>query len=274
MNRLTHALPQINRGLVSVFLALLTICLSGCSREILFHDLTESDVNEIVGVLYSSSIEAEKVVDSKGESFSVSVLSSDLPRAVGVLKALGLPRSPRANLNEVFPSTGFAPTPFEERVRYLFGLAQEVERTISMMTGVLETRVHVVTPQTDSKLSALQQSKASVYLSYDDRYDIDALVPNIRQLVSDAIEGLDPLRVEVLAVPARVDLQKYSEVPIRRILGVRVHKDDMAFFLIEVSVILGLLTISSGLHLNFYRKRRAHHRALVGEAVRNEPHAE
>lgn len=271
MTQFVHTFPLIYRWLSSLCFALLTVCLSGCSREILFHDLTEPDANEIVGVLYSSSIEAEKVVDPKGKSFSVSVLSSDLPRAVGVLKALGLPRSPRANLNEVFPSTGFAPTPFEERVRYLFGLAQEIERTISMMTGVLETRVHVVTPDTDSKLAALQQSKASVYLSYDDRYDIDALVPNIRQLVSDAIEGLDPLRVEVLAVPARVDLKKYSQVPIRRILGVRIHKDDMAFFLIEVGLILGLLTISSGLHLNFYRKRRAHNRAAADDSGRNEP---
>jgi type III secretion protein J len=252
----------------------LSLGLSGCSKEILFHDLTEPDANEIVGVLYSSSIEADKVVDAKAESFSVRVLSSDLPRAVGVLKALGLPRSPRANLNEVFPSTGFAPTPFEERVRYLFGLAQEIERTISMMTGVLETRVHVVTPDTDSKLEALQQSKASVYLSYDDRYDIDTLVPNIRQLVSDAIEGLNPLRVEVLAVPTRVDLKKISEVPIRRVLGVRVHKDDMAFFLIGVSIVLGLLTTSTALHLNFYRKRRARHITFNESTGRNEPAVE
>jgi len=271
MKPLAASHPRHSRWLSLMMTALLSLALSGCSKEILFHDLTEPDANEIVGVLYSSSIEAEKVVDAKGESFSVSVLSSDLPRAVGVLKALGLPRSPRANLNEVFPSTGFAPTPFEERVRYLFGLAQEIERTISMMTGVLETRVHVVTPDTDSKLEALQQSKASVYLSYDDRYDIDALVPNIRQLVSDAIEGLNPLRVEVLAVPTRVDLKKYSEVPIRRILGVRIHKDDMAFFLIGVSFILGLLVISTALHLNFYRRRRAHHRSMNESIGRNEP---
>lgn len=254
-----------------VLTTLLSFGLSGCSKEVLFHDLTEPDANEIVGVLYSSSIEAEKVVVDNAESFSVRVLSSDLPRAVGVLKALGLPRSPRANLNEVFPSSGFAPTPFEERVRYLFGLAQEIERTISMMTGVLETRVHVVTPDTDSKLEALQQSKASVYLSYDDRYDIDTLVPNIRQLVSDAIEGLNPLRVEVLAIPTRVDLKNISEVPIRRVLGVRVHKDDMPFFLIGVSIVLGLLTTSTALHLNFYRTRRARHITTNGSTGRNEP---
>jgi type III secretion protein J len=217
--------------------------------DILLRDLTERDANEIVGVLYSSSIEARKVADAKGKSFSVEVPSGDMPRAVAVLRALGLPKSPRANLNEVFRATGFAPTPFEERVRYLFGLAQELERTISLMEGILQTRVHVVTPDGTSKLADLQQSKASVFVSYDDRFDIDALVPRIRKLVSDSIEGLTPTSVEILAIPSRVDLKSVTEVPIGRILGVRVHKSDIPLLLIEVGVMLGLLVVSVGMHL-------------------------
>lgn len=261
---------SVRRSACLVFYVVLVMFLSSCSQEILFHDLTERDANEIVGVLFTSSVESEKIVDPKGKTFSVRVSSADLPRAVAVLRALGLPRSPRTNLNEVFPSSGFAPTPFEERVRYLFGLAQEIERTISLMTGVLETRVHVVTPDSSSKLAALQEAKASVYVSYDDRYDIDALVPNIRQLVSDSIGGLDPVRVEVLAVPTRVDLKSVSAVPIRRILGVRVHKDDMNLLLIEASIILGLLTISSALHLNAFRRQRAHYKAREEKLARSD----
>jgi len=224
--------------------AMLTGLLTGCSSEMLLRDLTERDANEIVSVLYTSSIEAQKVPDAKGKSFSVQVLSSDLPRAVAVLRALGLPKSPRTNLNEVFRSTGFAPTPFEERVRYLFGLAQEVERTISLMEGVLQTRVHVVTPDGSSKLIDLQQSKASVFVSYDDRFDIEALVPRIRKLVSDSIEGLSPSKVEILVIPSRVDLKSVTEVPIQRLLGVRVHKDDVFLLMIKVAIVLGLLLVS------------------------------
>jgi len=264
MSGLTLRVPLARAGKWLAWIVL-AMGLSGCSKELLFHDLTERDANEIVGVLFGSSIESEKVVDPKGKSFSVRVLRSDLPRAVAVLRALGLPRSPRTNLNEVFPSSGFAPTPFEERVRYLFGLAQEIERTISMMTGVLETRVHVVTADGTSKLASLQEAKASVYVSYDDRYDIDALVPSIRQLVSDSIGGLDPIRVEVLAIPTRVDLKSVSELPIKRVLGVRIHRDDMALFLVEVSVLLGLLCMSMGLHFNFFRRQRAHHKARRGK---------
>jgi type III secretion protein J len=224
--------------------AMLTSLMAGCSSEMLLRDLSERDANEIVSVLYTSSIQAQKIPDAKGKSFSVQVLSSDLPRAVAVLRALGLPKSPRTNLNEVFRSTGFAPTPFEERVRYLFGLAQEVERTISLMEGVLQTRVHVVTPDGSSKLIDLQQSKASVFVSYDDRFDIEALVPRIRKMVSDSIEGLSPSKVEILVIPSRVDLKSVTEVPIQRLLGVRVHKDDVFLLMIEVAIVLGLLLVS------------------------------
>lgn len=232
------------------------LLLSACSSEILLRDLNERDANEIVAVLYASSIEAEKLTDAKGKFFSVKVRTSDLARAVAVLRALGLPKSPRANLNEVFRSTGFAPTPFEERVRYLFGLAQEIERTISLMEGVLQTRVHVVTPDGASKIADLQQSKASVFVSYDDRYDIELLVPRMRKLVSDSIEGLSPNRVEILAMPSRVDLKQVTEVPISKFMGVRIHTHDFALLLAEVGLMLGLLVLSGGLQIQAYLRRR------------------
>jgi type III secretion protein J len=246
-------LARLLRWLCWTFVAL---SLSGCSREILLRDLTERDANEIVAVLYSSSIEAQKMVDPKGKSFSVEVRSAELARSVAVLRALGLPTSPRTNLTEVFRSSGFAPTPFEERVRYLFGLAQEIERTISLMEGVLQTRVHVVIPDGASKIADLQLSKASIFVSYDDRYDIETLVPRMRRLVSDSIEGLSPPRVEILAIPSRVDLKQVTEVPISKFLGVRIHKSDFPLLVAEIGVMLGLLVLSGGMQLLAYRKRR------------------
>jgi type III secretion protein J len=247
--------------------AVLVFSLTGCSREILLRDLTERDANEIVAVLYSSSIEAQKMVDPKGKSFSVEVRSAELARAVAVLRALGLPKSPRTNLNEVFRSTGFAPTPFEERVRYLFGLAQEIERTISLMEGILQTRVHVVTPDGASKIVDLQQAKASIFVSYDDRYDIETLVPRIRKLVSDSIEGLSPQRVEILAIPSRVDLKQVTEVPIAKFLGVRVHKSDFPILVADIGLMLGLLVLSGGMQLMPYLKRRREERAIGNSDV-------
>jgi type III secretion protein J len=255
---------KLMRYLRYLGLGLLITLLSACGSEILLRDLNERDANEIVAVLYTSSIDAQKMADAKGKSFAVEVRSSDIARAVAVLRALGLPKSPRTNLNEVFRSTGFAPTPFEERVRYLFGLAQEIERTISLMDGVLQTRVHVVTPDGASKIADLQQAKASIFVSYDDRYDIEFLVPRIRKLVGDSIEGLSPNRVEILTIPSRVDLKQVTEVPISKFLGVRVHKNDFPILLLQTGLVLGLLVLSAGMQFRtIYRRRKQDAQAPV-----------
>ena len=233
------------------------LLLAACSQEVLLRDLSEPDANEIVAVLSASSIEAKKVTDPKGKSFSVTVRSNEMPRAISVLKALGLPKAPRPSLNDVFRSTGFAPTPFEEKVRYLYGLAQELERTISLMEGILNTRVHVVSPDQESKNPDMRQAKASVFVSYDDRYDIELLVPRIRKLVGDSIEGLSPNRVEILTIPSRVDLKQVTEVPISKFLGVRVHKNDFPILLLQTGLVLGLLVLSAGMQFRtIYRRRK------------------
>jgi len=257
------------RLLKKLLLIVCVLCLTACSEEILLRDLSERDANEIVAVLSTSSIESKKVADPKGKSFSVMVRSNEMPRAISVLKALGLPKAPRPSLNDVFRSTGFAPTPFEEKVRYLFGLAQELERTISLMDGILNTRVHVVIADQESKNIDLQQAKASVFVSYDDRYDIDQFVPKIRKLVGDSIEGLTPDRIEILTIPSRVDLRQITEVPITSFMGVRLHKDDFWIYLVEWALLLGLLGLCIGMLVVDYLRR--HKIDLLKSAKKNKP---
>lgn len=226
--------------LMRITLLVSAILLGGCGQEILLRDLQERDANEIVAVLYASSIESSKLAEGKGETFAVSVRSVEFPRAVAALQALGLPRQPRPSLNEIFGESSFAPTPFEQKIRYIFGLSQELERTISLMEGTLNTRVHVVIPD-NSDRDRVELAKASVFVNFDDRYDIETLVPRIRKLVSDSLEGVVPERVEVLAIPSRVDLRTQGQIPIISFLGVRLHKDDYLTYLIQMGLLVGLL---------------------------------
>lgn len=218
--------------------------LAGCSDQVLLRDLSERDANEIVSALYASSIQSKKMADAKGESFAVSVRQDEFPRAVAALQALGLPRQPRPNLNDIFGESSFAPTPFEQKIRYTYGLSQELERTISLMEGTLNTRVHVVIPDNESRNDVVELAKASVFVNFDDRYDVEQLVPRIRKLVSDSLEGVVPERVEVLAIPSRVDLRAQSQIPIISFMGVRVHKNDFRIYLVQLGILMGLLTMA------------------------------
>lgn len=227
--------------IIKAFTVALAVLLSGCGDETLLSGLQEREANEIISALFQASIQSQKIADSKGESYAVLVRSDELPKAVAALQALGLPRKPRVQLNEIFGDGGFAPTPFEQRIRYTYGLSQELERTISLMDGALDTRVHVVIPLEESSRGRTSEASASVFLRYDDRFDTARFIPRIKQLVSDSVEGVEPSQVEILALPIRVQLREQSEIPIVRFLGVRLHKNDFTVYLVQFGTLVGLL---------------------------------
>jgi len=229
--------------------AVLLVCLlAACSsKEVLLRDLSERDANEIMGVLYMASIDADKAADPKGKSFSVQVRDADAQRAIAALHAVGLPHQVRPSINEVFKSSGFAPTPFEERVRFAYGNAQELERTLSLMDGVLNARVHLVIPEAAKRGQVVQDAKASVFLSYDDRYNLELSVPRIRRLVAESIEGLKTDNVEVFLTPSKLDMKKIASVPLTSFLGIRVQADDFAYFVGLIATLVGIIFVLAAL---------------------------
>src|SRR5690348_13520367 len=109
-----------------VLLLLASFVLVGCTRNVLYTDLTETQANEVEAALLSAHIDADKSAVAKSKSFSISVSHGDIPRAMSVLTAAGLPRQQLRTLGDVFPKEGFVSSPLEERARYVFALSQEV----------------------------------------------------------------------------------------------------------------------------------------------------
>ncbi len=228
-----------------LFVVGLVFLLGACtSKEVLLHDLSERDANEVVSVLFDASITARKQLDPKAKNYFIEVPKSDAQRATAVLGAVGLPKAPRPSLNDVFKASGFAPTPFEERIRFIYGTTQELERTISLMNGVLTARVHVVIPEQAKRGTAPEPAKASVLISYDDRVNLDLEVPAVRRLISESVSGLAAERVEILLTPVKVDMKKVSSIPLNSFLGIRIHHDDfvtfIAMWLAMIATILGM----------------------------------
>ena len=229
-----------------LLLLLAVVLLSACSAgEVLLRDLTERDANEIIATLYYNQIQSSKNADAKGKTFAVLVAKDDLAAAVSVLHAVGLPRENRQNLNEIFKSNGFAPTAFEERVRFAYGTSQELERTISYMDGVLTARVHVVIPEKAYRREQQNAPSASVFVSYDDKVPFEAKVPAIRKLVSDSIENLDPVNVNILATPTKVDLAKVVNLQLVSFMGMKVQKDSLPILSGLIFMLLVLLGVSA-----------------------------
>jgi type III secretion protein J len=167
----------------------LSAALAGCGEQTLYSKLDERQANEMVAVLRLSGIPADKVASSEG-GFSVTAAEGDFARAVQTLRGMGLPREDFDSLGKVFKREGFVSTPLEERSRLLHALSQELSRTVSSIDGVLLARVALVLPAKHPLEDKTVPSSASVLIKVRPGLDVEALVPKIRALVVNSVEGL------------------------------------------------------------------------------------
>jgi type III secretion protein J len=179
---------------------LLAAALAGCRVE-LYSGLTESEANQMLAALAGARIDAAKV--QGGESgWQLQVDEHDLPAAVELLQERGLPGPRHASLGEVFQKQGLVATPAEERVRYIYGLSQELSRTVAEIDGVVSARVHVVIPANDPMSDKLKPSSAAVFIKHRPGMDLRLLAPAVKELVAHSVEGLSYEQVSLTLVPA------------------------------------------------------------------------
>jgi type III secretion protein J len=179
--------------------ALLALVLTGCKTE-LYTGLDEREANEMIALLIKNGIDATRVRAKDGSS-SLHVGESRFAEAVDLLKTNGYPRERFANLGEVFKTSGLIASPTEERARFIYALSQELSRTINDIDGVITARIHVVLPKNDLLRQDVTLSSASVFVRHDAGVPLKQLLPQIKMLVANSIEGLAYEKVSVVFVP-------------------------------------------------------------------------
>jgi len=217
-----------SRGLRSArgALLVLAVALSGCESN-LITKVSEFDANEAVSVLLSSGVMAQKVPVGE-QGFDVTVANDDLRRALEILVDAGLPRERRASLGELFKKEGFVSTASEERIRYAYGLSQELERTLSTIDGVASARVHVAIPQSDPLSTVRKSPSTSIFVRYREPAEPATLGPLVRGIVVRAVEGLDAERVSIAFTPVpSSDARRASAY--RSWLGVRMAPESRSW---------------------------------------------
>ena len=166
------------------------ILLVGCDKESTLHSgLPERQANLVMAALLDAGIDCHKSPGDEG-TWNVSVVESRFADAVNLLEEKGLPRRNFNGVAEVFKKTGMISSPTEERIRFMDALAQDLSRTISGIDGVVDARVHVVLPENDPFARNTLPSSAAVAIRSRWDSDVTDLVPSIKGLVKNAIEGL------------------------------------------------------------------------------------
>ncbi|WP_245294227.1 type III secretion system inner membrane ring lipoprotein SctJ [Rhizobium etli] len=194
-----HSHPSVRRS--HHYALLLLFALSGC-KEDLYTKLQERDANEMLALLLDNGVDAVRVADKDGTN-TIQVEKGQVAFSIDRLNAKGLPRQAFKNLGEIFEGSGLIASPTEERARYVYALNEELSRTISEIDGVLSVRVHVVLPDNDLLREGPTPSSASVFVRHDANTDLSRLLPQIKMLIANSIEGLSYDKVEVVFVPVQ-----------------------------------------------------------------------
>ncbi len=222
------------------------LLLVGC-RTSLFEGLDEDQANRIIAVLSHHGIDGVKERNTD-KTWNVSVDDGDAVAATELAGAYALPRGGHANLGELFSRQGLISNPEEDRVRYIYGLTQELSETLEKIDGVLVARVHIVQPERDPVTGPVAAPSASVMLRYRTDHNLELMRDKIRGIVAGSVEGLTPDRVFLTLVPvtpvlAAGDVCRDSnacfagrEPPERR---------STAFVLIVMTVMVMLLSVSA-----------------------------
>ena len=185
---------------------LLCVCLllAACSKQVeLQQKLSDDDATAVQSLFIQHGIAMSSERDKDG--IRISVPQEQLPRAVALLAAAGLPREHLTNLGEVFHKDGIVSTPLEEQARYIYALSQELEGTLQQIDGVVSARVQVVLPNRETPGDPLEPSSASVLIKYRPGAMPQQISPYVARLVADSIPGLSGHaadKISLIMVPA------------------------------------------------------------------------
>ena len=187
-------MKQLAKSL-SILTFILLLC--GCDETVvLFNSLDERQANPIMAALQDNHISCQKQ-EGDENTWKLVVKQSDFAKAVEICQQNGMPQQIYQGVGDVFKKTGMVSSPTEERIRFMDALAQDLSRTISEIDGVISARVHIVLPNNDPFAKNAQPSSAAVAIRHRSDSDLEDHIPEIKNLVMNAIEGVDYDKITV-----------------------------------------------------------------------------
>ncbi len=161
--------------------------------DYVFVDLQPEDAQSIVSYLKRSG-NSDFIVDSKG----IKVPTKDVAQTRLKLAQEGIPAHGVVGW-EKFDTQDFARTDFEQNVNKLRAIQGELSRTIMMIEGVTQAKVHIVAPKKSLFLEDKLEPTAAVYLKTRPGVDLDKKqIKGIVNLVSRSVEGLKQNNVTII----------------------------------------------------------------------------
>lgn len=160
---------------------------------VLFSGLQGEDSGAIVAKLQ------EKKVPYEIDGTAIKVPESKVAETRMDLASQGLPQGGTIGFEIFDKSNMFGMTEFTQKLNYMRALQGELSRTIDGIDTVVQSRVHLAIPDQGAFEDAKKQPTASVVLKLRPGAHLSGdQVAGIVHLVSSAVEGMDPSKVNVV----------------------------------------------------------------------------
>ena len=219
----------------------------------------------MLALLLQNDVRGDKI-PGKDNVFSLEVDESDIEQAIIILKNQGYPREVFSGVGTVFKQESRIASQLEQQARLNFALTQDLSHTLSQIDGVLAARVHVpIVPQNiTGRDEGSNSQSAAAFIKYDERFDLESLVPHIKGLLSKGLNNVKYSNISVVLVP----ISPQPFVPVKAQPSVFAalfnpsgvdSKDEAALADSSMQValvLLAILVVSIGFNLFLWRRRR------------------
>ena len=176
--------------------------------EYAFVDLASEDVQSI-----TSFFKRTNITDYQADAKGIKVPTKDVMGLRIKLAQEGLPAHGVIGW-EKFDSQEFTRTDFEQRINKMRAIQGELSRTIMMIDGITNAKVHIVSPKQSLFLEEKSEATAAVYLKTKRGSELDKKsIRGIVTLVSRSVEGLKASNVTLIDGEGKMLTEIESEDP-------------------------------------------------------------
>ncbi len=159
----------------------LLVFLSGCYTDIVDNVVIRESI-KIESILIQNGILAKSVKSKDG--YTIRVLDKDRLKAISLLSYYELPGKPEIDIQDLFPAGELVSSPFAEKNRLIYGVANNLKKTIETVPGVISASVDLAYA-TEMKSSA--NNKASIVIVYQSPLNVDSnFIEQIKAIVVNA----------------------------------------------------------------------------------------
>jgi len=173
--------------------------LTGCRIE-LYSNLSEQEANQMLALLKSNNIDADKVTNKDG-SLMLRVDENAFVNAVETLRQYGYPKKKFVSTEDFFPSGQLISSPAQEKTRINYLKEQSLERMLNNIEGVIGANVVIGQEVAEAGFNAPIKPSVSVLVRYSPEINLKAFTVQIRSLVLNAVPGMPDENVALMMQP-------------------------------------------------------------------------